>query len=281
MPDIGVFHPQIVHFVVALLFIGVPARILAFWRKPKFLSPMATTLILIGAAASVVAAKSGDDAHGPAERIPGAREAVHEHEELGELARNVFLLAAVLEITGLALRQRKKAQMGVLIGSSVVGVIGLFVVAEAAEHGGVIVYEYAGGVGTRSGEPEDINRLLLAGLYYQARQDREAGRAEGAAELTELMGRRFADDPGIQLLVAESLLRDRDDARAALDMLATVPLTGADRGTLFRHAMLTADAYEATGVVDTARTVLEELRQEFPDSERLQRRIQQLGDGVQ
>ncbi len=279
MPDIGVYHPQIVHFVVALLFIGVPARILAFLRKPKFLSPMATTLILIGAAASVVAAKSGEDAHGPSERIPGARDAVHTHEELGERARNVFLLVAALEIAGLVLRERKKAQTGLLIGSSVIGVIGLFVLAETAEHGGEIVYEYAGGVGTRSGEADDIERLLLAGLYYQARQDRDAGRAESAAELTELMGRRFADDPAIQMLVAESLLRDRNDPRAALDLLAAIPLIDASDRLIFQHGMMAADALEAAGIADTARMVLEGLRMWFPESERIARRLQELGGG--
>ena len=45
---------------------------------------------------------------------------------------------------------------------------------EAAEHGGELLYSYAGGVGTRSGEPADFKRLPVAGLYNASRIDREA-----------------------------------------------------------------------------------------------------------
>ncbi len=96
MPDIGTFHPIIVHFVVALLFVGVAMRVVSLTGKLSFTKSAATVLILLGTVATILAARSGDDAHGPAERIPGARDAVHEHEEAGrheEAARLIKELA--------------------------------------------------------------------------------------------------------------------------------------------------------------------------------------------
>ena len=63
------------------------------------------------------------------------------------------------------------------IASAVIGVGGLVVLYEAGEHGGAIVYGYAGGVGTRWGDPQAVNRMFIAGAYQQALQDREAGRS--------------------------------------------------------------------------------------------------------
>ena len=106
MPNLGAFHPQIVHFVIGLLLVGVAMRIVSLTGRLKFTSPMATTLLLIGTVAAWAAVKSGTDAHGPVERIPGARAAVVEHEEHGETTRNVFLVVAALELIGLAMTRK-------------------------------------------------------------------------------------------------------------------------------------------------------------------------------
>ena len=171
MPNIASFHPQIVHFIVVLGFIGVGLRLLSLVVKLEWIRPAATLALLAAAVAGVLAARSGDQAHGPAERVPGARPAVEEHEELGERARNLFLLVAGFEILALAMRSKEKVRRLALIGSAVTGVVAAFYLFEAAEHGGELVYSYAGGVGTRSGDPEDVTRLLVAGLYHAARTD--------------------------------------------------------------------------------------------------------------
>ena len=44
-----------------------------------------------------------------------------------------------------------------------------------------LVYAYAGGVGIRSGDPADVERLLLAGLYNEAQAERKAGRLNESA----------------------------------------------------------------------------------------------------
>src|SRR5690606_2299150 len=70
MPDIGVFHPQIVHFVVALGIVGVVLRLVSLTGKLPWTRQAATVLLLVAAVSAVAAAKSGDQAHGMVERIP-------------------------------------------------------------------------------------------------------------------------------------------------------------------------------------------------------------------
>ena len=172
MPDIGVFHPQIVHFVIGLLYVGAAARVLSLLplgERFRFLSPMATTLLILGALAAIAAVPSGTNAHGPVERIPGAREIVSEHEEWGERTRNVFVGIAVLEIAALLFASRRKLAQGLRVVTALGCLVGFWLVFEVGDLGGDIVYEHAGGPGIRSGKPEDIKNVLVAGLYHNAR----------------------------------------------------------------------------------------------------------------
>ncbi len=275
MPNIAYFHPQIVHFVVALLFVGVLLRLASLANRWAFTGPAAATLLLLGTAAAVLAAKSGTDAHGPVERIPGARAAVTQHEDAGEWARDVFLAVAALEIAALALGSRA-GRRWVLAASGLVGLVGLATVYRASELGGQLVYKYAGGVGTRYGDSTDVQRLLLAGLYQQAMQDRAAQRTDAAAQTVEMMSQRFPRDPSVQLLRAESQVLDLKDGRAALATLAQIPASPGDRFLGFRIAFLKADAYLAAGLKDSARVTLEALSQAFPNNPRIKQRLDQL-----
>ncbi len=276
MPDIGWFHPQIVHFVVALLGAGVVGRWLWLTGRVAWAGPAAATLIFAGTLATVAAVTSGEAAHGPAERVPGARAAVVSHEAWGKRTRNVFLIVAALEVAGLALTGRERARKAVLLASALVGTAGLWVMYETAEHGGEVVYGYAGGVGTRSGEPEDVDHLLTAGLYHQAMADRAAGRHEDAARLIEELARRHPTDTAVQLLAVESLIEDRGDGRGALAALTTVPVAPDDARLAVRRGVLTARAYAALGLPDSARLVAEALADRFPENRSVRSLLEQL-----
>lgn len=278
MPEIGVFHPQIVHFVVALLLVGVALRVVSLTGKLKWTSPAATTLLLLGTVAAVLAVKSGDEAHGPAERVPGARDAVVEHEEWGERTRNIFLGVAALELVALAGAGRKW-QRGVLAASAVVGLAGGFAVYEAGEHGGELVYSYAGGVGVRSGEPEDVNRLLTAALYHNLVKDRSEGRHVDAARLIDELVSRNADDPTVQYMVVESMMIDRGDPARARGLLADMTPPADQPRLVSRHTLLLADALEGLGFPDSARAALEAAKGQLPETSHpgIDRRIARIG----
>lgn len=234
--NIAYFHPQIVHFVIALLFVGVIARVLSLLPLPaalKFFSPAAATLIIIGSLATLGAVKSGDDAHGPAERVPGARDLVVEHEELGERTRNIFLVIAAIEIAALAFSRKAMVAKSLRAASAVAGIAGLFTLYHAAEHGGELVYNYAGNIGLRSGDTTDLRRVLVAALYHNAMQQRTAGNHAEAARLVNELVRLRPNDPEVQLLGAESVARDQRNPRQAIALLELMQLP--DSGRLVRR----------------------------------------------
>jgi len=271
----GSFHPQVVHFAIVLSMVGVVFRLLSLTGRIAVAGPAASVLLLIGVAAVAAAAKSGIDAHGPVERVPGSRDAVVEHEEWGLRAKNVLLGVAALEILALFLARRGKARPAHIL-SSAVGLVGLFFLYEAAEHGGELVYSYAGGVGIRSGEPEDVGRLLLAGLYHQAQLDRKEGRSAEASRLIEEMARRFPDQFDVQLLSAESALLDAKDAEGTLAALDRIAVPQDSRRLVLRHGTLRADALVQAGRAQEAKSLLEELLTRYPDSTALKEKLSSL-----
>ena len=278
MPNLASFHPQIVHFVVALLAVGIALRWLSLTGKVPFAGPAAATLLLVGTIAAVLAVHSGMNAHGPVERIPGLREAVQAHEDWGHRTRNVFLAVAALEILALVLsRTRPTLRRWAEIASAIVGLAGGYALYEAGEHGGELVYSYAGGVGIRSGDTTDIQRLLVAGLYEQALVDRAQHRSAQAADLIEELGRRAPDVNTVLLLRIESQLLDRQDPQGALAALQQLTLPADNQRLRAQAGILTADALVAAGRPDSARAVLQALVAEFPMSRRLKDRLAQLG----
>jgi uncharacterized membrane protein len=274
MPNLGVFHPQVVHFAIALLIVGVLLRVISVFFRHTWVNPAAATLLILGTLAAVVSVRSGDDAHSPVERVPGARPAVVEHEEWGERTRNVFLIVSAIELLALALapERRRFARMA----AAALGLFGVYAVYETGEHGGELVYSYAGGVGIRTGDTADVSRLLLAGLYHQAMLDRREGRGTAAADLFDQMAKRFPDDTSIRLLAIESTLRDRGDvagARAAIEGLMPPPT---ETRTSRAVALLKVDILAAAGHRDSARAILEPLVEATPANARLRAKLDSL-----
>jgi uncharacterized membrane protein len=278
MPNLGSLHPQIVHFVVGLLLVGVALRWIALTGKVPFAGPAATTLLLLGTVAAVLAVSSGTDAHDPVERIPGVAAAVREHEDWGHTTRNVFLVVAVLEVAALVF-VRRRASLGrwVFVLSGLVGLYGCYAVYETADRGGKLVYSFAGGPGLRTGDTTDIGRLLTAGLYEQAMVDRARHQPADAAGLIDELARRSPNDTTVQLIHIESQLRDRQDAKGALAALAALHPAADNPRLLVRVGMLTADTWVALGQPDSARVVLRRLVVQFPMFQRLKDRLAQLG----
>jgi uncharacterized membrane protein len=277
MPSIASFHPQVVHFAIALLIVGVIFRLLSFTGRLAFTGPAATTLIVLGTVATVLAVQSGTDAHGPVERIPGARAAVVEHEEWGIRARNIFLGVAALELIALALAKRMPQPAKVFaMGAAAIGLVGLGAIYEAGEHGGELVYNYAGGIGIRSGNPQDVGNLMVAGLYNQALLDRQANKGAEGAALIDLAAARFPQNLEMQLLSIEWTTDVKQDPAGALQRLDALSVPQAENRLRTRAGLARASALKAQGNIDGARQVLMTLKGEFPTSVQIQRRLDEL-----
>jgi len=272
MPDIGFYHPIVIHFAIGLLAAGVLFRWMSLTGRAAFAGPAAASLSLLATAAILVAAQSGEDAHVAVEAVPGAARAVRAHQEWGERTRNLAVGVGALELLALSLRGRPNARR-IAFASAGVGLAAFLSILETGKLGGELVYAHAGGVGIRSGDPEDVARLLLAGLYQEAELDEKAGRAADAASLLEIAAQRFPADPAVQVRAAEALLEDRNDPAGALEILGRLGPTPDDPRLRFRRGWLTADALDALGRQPEARAVLERLRAEFPENTRLRGRL--------
>lgn len=272
--NLGYFHPLIVHFPIALTFAGAGARLLWVVFKKDWMSYAATALLVCAALGAYAATYTGDLAHGPVERVPGSRNAVVEHEEWGERARNILIGIAVVELGALALAAHRRRLLHYV--SAVAGIAAMYSMYEAGDHGGELVYSYAGGVGIRTGEDADVERLLLAALYHQAQRDRAAGRSSDAAALTREMRKRFPSDTSVRLLAIESQLRDEHNAASALAALDSLTLPATSRALYLNGAILRADALAAGGQRDSARAILNALTKDFPTSARLRAKLDSL-----
>lgn len=281
MPNLAQFHPQVVHFAVALLILGTGLRVLSLfvYNRWRWISHSATLLLILGAVSAYVSVKSGTDAHGPVERIPGTRDLVVEHEEYGESARNVFLVVALIELVGLAMRRKENTQKYAryaIYASTAGALFGLVPLYEAAEHGGELVYSYGGGPGLRTGDPKDVERLLLAGLYNQSRVDRREKRFAQSQALVKEMVSRWPADTAIRFLWAESLLMDAKDYAGTVRALDSITIADSDMRNRSRKATLKADAFIAMGNRDSARAVLTPIVAASPNNTRLKAKLDSL-----
>ena len=283
MPNLAQFHPQVVHFAVALVLLGVGLRLVScippITRRFSFLNHAAALLLVLGAISAAAAVKSGEDAHGPVERIPGARDLVIEHEEYGKRARNVFLGVALVELLALGLARRENTRrfgQYALYASCALCVVGILPMYEAAEHGGELVYSYGGGPGLRTGDPKDTERMLLAALYNQSRVDRREKRFAQSASLMKEMVSRWPADTEVRLAWVESLILDARDFPAALRAADSTAVAETDARMRARKANLKADAFLAMGNRDSARAVLSQASAAIPANTRLKARLDSL-----
>ena len=277
MPSLAYLHPQIVHFAVALLLVGVAFRLFSLTGRLAFTGPAATTLVLLGTIACVLAVRSGTDAHGPVERVPGARAAVMEHEEWGIRARNMAFVVASFELLALMFAGRSpRAGRALAIGAGALGVVGCGLVYLAADHGGQLVYNYAGGVGLRSGNPDDVGHLLVAGLYHEANIERLAGKGPESAALIDMAAARNPQNTELQLVAVEWTTDVRKDPATALLRLDQIAVPTSDNRLRVRSALARAGALSALGNVAAARQVLLTLKGEFPANPQIQRRLDEL-----
>jgi uncharacterized membrane protein len=276
MPNIAAYHPQIVHLVIGFLLMGVVFRLVSLTGRFKFTNHAATVLLVLGTIAAVAAHRSGHDAHGPVERIPGVRAQVIEHERAADWARDIFLAVGVIELLALGLAASARYAPYVRyahVASAVLGLWGGTALYRTADLGGALVYEFAGGPGLRTGNAADVERLLLAGLYQQAMADRRAGKPEDAARLIDEMGRRFSTGNTVRLLVAESLLLDRRNAAAALAAINAIQVDPENARHGVQRTTLRTDILLALGQADSAKAELTRAAAAYPENARIRARL--------
>src|SRR4029453_13970578 len=139
MPDIGFYHPIVIHFAIGLLAVGVLFRWMSLTGRTPFPGPAAGGLIPVRAVGTLVAAQSGEDAHVAVEAVPGAAGAVRAHQLWGERTRNLAVAVGGLELLALAVRGRATARREIPFASAGPGAVAVLSVLETGKLGGELV----------------------------------------------------------------------------------------------------------------------------------------------
>jgi hypothetical protein len=107
MANLGPHHALISQILVASLLVGLPIYLLGFLRRPAFLRPLASLLLVVGTVTTFVAVESGPgfSAQEDAAEAEGSGHVAGPapHQSMGERARNIFAGVIVLELIALGL----------------------------------------------------------------------------------------------------------------------------------------------------------------------------------
>ena len=148
-------HPLVVHFPIALLVVAalVDAIALAVRQRTPWVRASAVGLYALGALGTVAAFFTGRDASESVDLPAASLPTLNEH---GDGALWLVWFAALYALTRLAAlwwdgRGREPGRLAVHGPLAALGIVGLFLVAETAEHGGELVYRHGVAVAAASG----------------------------------------------------------------------------------------------------------------------------------
>jgi uncharacterized membrane protein len=148
MEFIAEFHPKMIHFPIAFLFGYAALEIAGIIFKNEFLNKAALLLLFLGILGLVAAAITGEQAMAAANRLEeqGAIvpfRAMNEHQEWANYTVWFFTFVLIFR-TILVLKKRFTG--GIRYVFIILAIAGTYLLFEAAERGGELVYKY--GVGT-------------------------------------------------------------------------------------------------------------------------------------
>ena len=137
------FHPMLVHFPIALLFVSVLFDVASTALTRDSLREAAQWLLGLGLLGGIVAAIAGGQAEEAAEKAGVAEALIETHETLAYMTLGIM---TVLFLSRLLLRNRFSTKA--LIAYFMMATVGLIAVSATGHTGGNLVYEHGAGVHT-------------------------------------------------------------------------------------------------------------------------------------
>ncbi|MGV6814585.1 MAG: DUF2231 domain-containing protein [Phycisphaerales bacterium] len=151
LPPFEGFHPFIVHFTVGILLTAWVPMVLGLIDSKRRVSWFRSALMMVvmGTLFAFAAVFTGEATEEVVSHNSELIEhAIHEHEELAELARNIFIGVSIIFIASFVLyfkvpqpKQRKVGMVGgLLVGLSYA--LGALALANAGHQGGLLVHQH-------------------------------------------------------------------------------------------------------------------------------------------
>jgi uncharacterized membrane protein len=147
-------HPAIVHFPIVLILLGALVAVLAAIIRRWHLPWLVVFLMVFGALGAAVASRTGAQQAEMAGEISARAEALlDQHEEWGELTRNLAVVTAILALASASLPRFPKTAHGLAIATAIAASSAAFAVAQTGHIGGQLVYKHGIGINTAAGNP--------------------------------------------------------------------------------------------------------------------------------
>jgi uncharacterized membrane protein len=141
-------HPAVVHFPIALIFLGTLISILSFFTRRGALPQFTAAILLLAAGSAQFAViTGGDEADDLIQRMPNARPLIRDHAEWGERTRTIAAIAAVVAIVALTFYRVRGFRRILALITAIIGAAACYCAVEATQGGGGMVYHQGVGVG--------------------------------------------------------------------------------------------------------------------------------------
>ncbi|MBU3665113.1 MAG: hypothetical protein FGM15_04435 [Chthoniobacterales bacterium] len=140
-------HPAVVHFPIAFVLLGAGLAVLAVLLRRWNLPLMVAILLVCGAAGAVVATSTGEEEAERLHEISAAGEEVlEEHEDWGELTRNIAVVAALLAVAAAFAANKRVAGIVLSALTAAAALAAAYSVVQTGHYGGELVYRHGAGV---------------------------------------------------------------------------------------------------------------------------------------
>ena len=143
MFDITHLHPMIIHFPIALLFVGFLADAVGLVFKKEFFTKSGFYLLILGTLGVVAAYLSGNLAGEGVTEAGALKEALEIHEDAATLTLWLMIGAALIRIAIVGLKKYIGIYRWFALAIFFIGVLSI---ARTGFYGGELVYKHAAGV---------------------------------------------------------------------------------------------------------------------------------------
>ncbi len=143
MPDLTHLHPMIIHFPIALLFVGFLADAIGLTLKKDFFIKAGFYLLILGTLGVVAAYLSGNFAGEGVTEVGALKQALETHEDAATLTLWLMIGASLVRVAMVLLKKYAGIYRWVAL---LIFFLGVASIARTGFYGGELVYKHAAGV---------------------------------------------------------------------------------------------------------------------------------------